>query len=379
MSEQDPKRLSLSYDFRIDELARNLLRQGRLIEAEVQARRALGRALKSHGPYSVHTGAILRGLNKVIFEQGRYAEAEALARANLNIYRRTGAASYSAFSADARSILAGAILAQDRWSEALAEYDAIRKALKPDPESYKQFISINVNLWLALIKGGRGAEALAFIRPAKVHGAVLEAKAGIDAAAEAFRIADVARGRTVKRALAASSARAAARDQVLVDLARREQDALTQIGALNGLLYNVLSAPGDQQNPDAIEDLHSRIDRLHGAREALMKEIETRFPDYANLLDPKPVSIDETRLSLRPGEALVATYVSEGGTCVWAISPQGHRAFSSTDLNEKRITQMVKALRTSLDPQEGNLGSIPVFDLKTAYSLYADTQESPGS
>ena len=449
VSDLDPKLLSLAYNFRIESLARNLLRQGRLIEAEVQARRALRGALKSHGRYSVHTGAILRNLNKVIFEQGRYAEAETLARANLDIYRRTGTATDSVMLALARATLADAVLAQMRWEEALKAYDAIREALKTDSVAYERTISKRVNLWLALIKGGRGSEAMVLVRPAferkksllgeahygtaetrgvlamalaamgdreraleefagavpvllqsanrsesggetqtarefrlslildayiqllaDIRGTPLEGKAGVDAAAEAFRLADVVRGRTVKRALDASSARAAAKDPALADLARREQDALTQIGALNGLLSNVLSAPGDQQKPEAIKDLRSRIDHLHSARVALMKEIEARFPDYADLIDPKPVSIDEARSNLRHGEALVATYVSEGGTYVWAIPHQGPSEFSSTDLNEKKTVQMVKALRTSLDPQGGTLGSIPAFDLKTAYSLY---------
>ena len=118
----------------------------------------------------------------------------------------------------------------------------------------------------------------------------------------------------VRRAM--NSARAAAKDPALADLARREQDALAQIGALNGLLSNVLSAPSGQQNLKAVKDLRLRIDRLRSARAALMKEIEARFPDYANLLDPKPVSIKEAQSNLRPGEALIATYVGESGSYV---------------------------------------------------------------
>ena len=47
---------------------------------------------------------------------------------------------------------------------------------------------------------------------AEIRGTDLEVKAGLDAADEAFRLADVARASSVQRALAASSARAAARD-----------------------------------------------------------------------------------------------------------------------------------------------------------------------
>jgi len=437
------------YNWKVSDLADNLRRQGRLIEAEFQARRAVRGALRSHGLYSAHTGMMVSSLNKVIFEQGRFIESEVLAKANLDIYLKSRTARDSAVLANARSILADAILTQRRWKEALAEYDAIRTALKTDPAAYKGYIAQNVSLWLALIKGGRGSDALNLVRPAferkkrllgedhydtaetrgvlamvlaatgdsegaiaefakaipilldrssrseggestqtardfrlglildayiqllaVIRGTPLEAKSGVDAAAEAFRLADVVRGRTVKRALAASSARAAAKDTGLADLARREQDALAQIGALNGLLSNVLSAPSDQQNPRAIENLRSRIDRLRSARAALMKEIDARFPDYANLVDPKPMSIEEARSNLRPGEALVATYVGDGRTYVWAIPHSGSPAFSSADLDANAINHMVSILRLSLNPPWGTLGNIPDFDLKTAYTLY---------
>ena len=443
------KKSPLIFNWLVAGLAENLRRQGRLVEAEVQARRAVNGALQSHGRYSAHTGMMIGELNMTIFEQGRYAEAEALARANLNIYQKTETAADSVYLADARSILADAVLTQKRWSEALSEYDAIRMAMKTDPAAYKQLIAKKVNLWIALIKGERSSEALPLIQPAlvqknallgephydtaeirgilamalvetgdreaaiaefsksvpillqsasrsesgdetktarefrfglildayiqlliSIRGTPLEAKTGIDTTAEAFRLADVARSRKVKQALAASSARAAAKDPALADLARREQDALAQIGALDGLLSNVLSVPSEQQNPETITDLRSRIDRLKSAREALMKEIEARFPDYANFINPKPMSIQETRSNLRPGEALIATYVSDEDSYVWAIPHQGPAAFAATGLSGKNISHMVKALRTSLDPQGPTLGSIPDFDLKTAYGLY---------
>lgn len=443
------KRSLLIHNWLVQGLAENLRLQGRLVEAEVQARRAVQGALQSHGRYSAHTGMMIGELNMTIFEQGRYEEAEALARANMDIYQEAGAAADSVLYAEARSILADAVLAQKRWKEALAEYDAIREAMKTDTEAYKQFITGKVNLWIALIKGKRISEALSLIRPSleqkrallgqghydtaeirgvlgmtlaemgdkeaalaefaqsvpillqresrseggqeaktarefrlglildayikllvEIRGTPLETKTGIDAGAEAFLLADLARGRTVKQALAASSARAATRDPALADLARREQDALAQIGALNMLLTNVLFSASEKHDLEIIKDLRARIDRLRSAREALMKEIETRFPDYADFIDPKPMSIEEARLNLRPGEALIATYVSDEDSYVWAIPHNGSAAFAATGLDVNGIAHMVKILRMALDPQGPTLGSIRDFDLNTAYYLY---------
>ena len=60
-------------------------------------------------------------------------------------------------------------------------------------------------------------------------------------AAEAFRIADAARGQALQQALVASAARAAVHDSGLSDLVRREQDALRQISALNAVLAAALA------------------------------------------------------------------------------------------------------------------------------------------
>jgi hypothetical protein len=161
---------------------------------------------------------------------------------------------------------------------------------------------------------------------ADINDTALEAELGIDAAAEAFRMADSARGQSVQRALTANAARAAASDPGLAALARREQDALTRIGALNGLLVDLMVAPAEQRDAGAILDLRTRIDDLRGLRSTLVDEIEAQFPDYAQLV--KAMSLVDYRVlafathGLVPGDldgltepalALSAPAVTGGG------------------------------------------------------------------
>lgn len=131
------------------------------------------------------------------------------------------------------------------------------------------------------------------------------------ATSEGFRIANIARSRSVQVALAASGARAAAGNPDLADLVRREQDTRKQISALFGLYANALSAAADQQDKKAQTSLRKRIDILRNARAVLAQEIEKRFPDYAALMNPKPATIELAQKALRPGEALIATYVAD--------------------------------------------------------------------
>lgn len=190
------------------------------------------------------------------------------------------------------------------------------------------------------------------------------------AAEEAFRIADAIRGQGVQRALAQSSARAAASDPALTEFVRQEQDTQKQVGALQGLLTNILSAP--ERDDAAVRALRVQIDSLRAARAAIRQEIERRFPDYANLIDPRPATVEQTRRSLRSGEALIATYVGQMQSFVWAVPQTGPVAFAGVKLGRAEIGETVATLRKALDPNAASLGDIPAFDVALAGKLYAD-------
>jgi CHAT domain-containing protein len=190
------------------------------------------------------------------------------------------------------------------------------------------------------------------------------------AAEESFRLADAIRGQGVQRALAQSSARAAASDPALAEFVRQEQDTQKQVGALQGVLTNVLSAP--ERDEAAVRLLRTQIDTLRGARAAIRQEIERRFPDYANLIDPRPATVEQARRSLRPGEALVATYVGSEQSFVWAVPQSGPVAFAAVRAGRRAIGEAVAGLRKSLDPNAASLGDVPAFDVALAHKLYTD-------
>lgn len=437
-------------DYEIARLARYLVRQGRLLEAENEARRALLGMLSKRGRYSTETALILRSLFEVIFEQGRYAEAETLARATIDIYEKSGAASESVLLAGTRSRLASALGAQGRWQEALAEYETLRAGLAGDPQYREKFLSGHVDWAVALLNTGqtdrvlellnvalernrrlmgdthkntatiRGLLARAYAakgdRPralrefreaaqilltpspgiddesttratadqrlgmiltsyigllAEIKGAALEREGGADVAAQAFRLAEVVRGRSVQRALDAGAARAAAKTPELAELVRKEQDTRKQVSALYGLLANVLSAPAEQQDPRVVGELRSQIDSLRRARQALAEQIQKDFPAYAQLINPAPATLEQARAMLRAGEALISTLVARDRTFVWAVPHGGPVAFAAVPMGEKALEVAVSKLRTALDPSAKTLGEIPEFDLATAYRLYS--------
>jgi CHAT domain-containing protein len=428
-------------EFLMRDLALCLARQARPVEGEVMLRRALLSALHREGHYAPDTAILLSALGGIIAEQGRFADAERLQRAALDIYLALGDAPASTTVVAARLQVSTALVAQQRWAEALGQYDKVAAALASDPKTLRRLSNRNLGVAVAALRGGRPQLALEIARAAaegrgRVLGpksyATAEARGFLGAAlaasgdpagamsafqaavpvllstsreaededsesgrqlrlqfvleayldllaghaagdpaalAESFRIADAARGRAVQRAMAAALARAAVPDPALADLVRREQDDRKQLAALYARLADALALPTDQGGGPQPE-LTAEIDRLRTEHAALRGEIERRFPDYVNLIDPRPSTLDQVRQALHPGEALIATYVGEARTYVWAVPKVGTAAFVAAPLSRAALAADVAALRRALDPDADTLAGIPAFDVDLAARLY---------
>ncbi len=193
---------------------------------------------------------------------------------------------------------------------------------------------------------------------------------GIDPVAESFRLADIARGSEVQRAMAASAARTTISDPALADLARREQDAQRRINALSDILQTLLAAPPAQQLPSVIAQMRKDVEGLTKERIDLKAQIEKRFPDYAELIDPKPVSIAQVQSALRTGETLISIYLGEDASFVWAVPKSGAVVMSGAPLTMTQVGKTVEHLRKALDPSADSINNIPAFDLAVAGKLY---------
>lgn len=430
-------------------LVTNLLRQGKIVEAEREARHLLKDLLKQWGKYHLQTADALRTLAMAIHVQGRDEEAEQLVRSALDVLEAVGVPSHSRTIASARHQLGKILLTQGQWRESLQEFDRTRSNLAENSYLYEKWYGQDVDVSLALLKQDRASEAVALLVPAHrfrrtqlgpdqyetvetqailamalavqgesrealglfqaamptlverataesgravadkvrhwrfrtilegyldflgaIDGSSIADASGVDVASVTFQLADAARGSSVQRALAASSARAAARDPELAKLARLEQDMGNRLENFANLLANVLAAAPNQQNPDVIADLREGISTLSTHRAALKSEIERRFPDYAALINPEPARIETTRASLQEGEALVAIYSTEKRTYVWALPRSGSMAFAMVSLGREAIRRKVSHLRAAFESDAHTLDEIPAFDLDAAYKLY---------
>jgi CHAT domain-containing protein/tetratricopeptide (TPR) repeat protein len=432
------------------ELARTLAWRGRLLEAEVEARRALLMALRKFGKtnyYSLSAASVLAG---IIYKQGRYMDAEALARAILAIWGSSGEDGDTRSGVNPRHVLASALVSQELWKDAVAELD------REDENRHKNQLSpapIDPGFALAFIKVGRDSELAPRLEEAIVettsrygtgHPCVAELRAVLalakaaqgdrtggmadfvaalpvllepsraieekgsaagasarrreilltayvglltgppgvpassaatDQIAEAFRVAEAARGQVVGQALGASAARSTARTPELTGLIRQEQDAAKVIATLTGHLTNQLSLPTNEQDASVVRTLRTQIATLIEARQTLNERIRRDFPAYTQLVQPKPPTVQEVRAALRPGEALLSTYVAEDQTFVWAIPHTGPVAFASVAIGRGALATAVSELRQALDPGAKTLDKIPPFDVAKAHTLYRQLLE----
>ena len=187
----------------------------------------------------------------------------------------------------------------------------------------------------------------------------------------AFGVTSLLSRGKVQKVISQSAARIAIPDKKLSQMVRREQDALAQLTYKSDLLSALISAPPGQADHSVIAKLRKEIETLRQAHRAILKEIESDFPEYAELINPSAPSIADVRTSLRSGEVLISTYVGQDRTYVWAIPQSGEVAFNTIDIRREDLELEVDRVRASLDPGSiSTLADIPRFKFDVAYGLF---------
>ncbi len=440
-----PEQVLLAADSNLLSIAHVKAKQGRLGEAEADARRALLEVLKNQGKYNPQSPKFIVGLAGILVEQGRYQEAEKLTRSALEVQRTLGVGDDSPATANILSQLGGVLILQRKAKEAALVYAQLDKAIAQWAPQRRDVFLLNGSRIAALYASGQveagiaaaqelvkrqsarvgenhfdaasahGTLAIGYARAGRDGEAVREFKAAIpvmmagsrenadddativaarsqrlqsiveayigllarsptkssEAAVETFALADAVRGHSVQQALAASSARMVAKDPALAELVRKEQDLGKQINAELGTLNNVLALPSSERDEKGVRAINAAIEKLRADRDRARQELNRRFPSYADLVDPKPPSVEQIKATLRPGEALLSFYFGQGGSFVWAVPKDGAMAFASVAVTSLELEAKVRKLREALDPQATMLSDIPAFDLALGYDLYS--------
>jgi CHAT domain-containing protein len=147
------------------ELANNLMRQNRLLEAEQEQRLAIKEAIAHTGKESEGTGARIVSLGRALQKQGRLKDAQKLLEAGMTIMQKSDLSADSHIMGRTRMQYGNILVDQEKYSEAINVYVLAKKALANNQYLFEKTFAHNPNLMLCLLKTGRINEALQLISP----------------------------------------------------------------------------------------------------------------------------------------------------------------------------------------------------------------------
>lgn len=197
-----------------------------------------------------------------------------------------------------------------------------------------------------------------------------ESVAGLDIADESFRIADMARSSVVQEAIVATAARARLPDRALAELARQEHDTRNRIVALNQLLGKLAAGADHSGSGRIVADMRTEIESLRAERTRIRADIRKRFPDYAELVEPRAAGFGDMAGALGRDEAAVAIYLGERQAYVWTAMRGTRSGLRVVPLGREAIERDVHELRKATDFGDGDPARLRAFDLARAHGLY---------
>lgn len=185
--------------------------------------------------------------------------------------------------------------------------------------------------------------------------------------AEAFEAAQWAMSSETAAALARVSARFAEGGGPLASLADRRERLTQQKSSLERELESLYA----QSGPDAAarrEEVRKRLEAAGADLTALDAQIAKSFPDFADLINPQPLSLAQTQALLGPDEALLLVLVADDAAYAWGVTRDGATWARADGYGAAAVGQDVRRLRAYL---AGSVGGGDHFDRETAARLYA--------
>ncbi len=333
---------------------------GRLAEADQELRRAVAILEKATGPASLDTATALANLASLDLTAGRAQ----LAVERLGKARDARQALLGADHPDVIAALYGMALAERAQNRPGPALEQVRQAAKALEARGARLRSDQRQQGTVSTKDPATEVVL-------LHLALLGATPNPRDAAivgEGFRSAQGLRGAKTSSAVSRMAARFAAGTNALAATIRQRQDLIERFRTVDALLVRELSKPGDQRKDDAklraeSEQLGQEIDRID-------RELATRFPEYAELADPRPLSVADTQALLGPGEALLLYALDAKASHLWVVRGDG-ATYVPIAAGEAEIARDITALRQAVDPtQMRDPGNPPAFPIAKANEVY---------
>ena len=192
---------------------------------------------------------------------------------------------------------------------------------------------------------------------------------------EAFSIGQQAIRSDTASTVARTALRFSTREPHLRELLKEVDDLDRSSAVLEQALTHSATLISDQST-QSFGEFRSRLFFLANQRKSKVTEIEKSFPDYARLVDPKPLSTKVVEELLEPNEALIAFVVGFEDVYIWCVTKETV-TWRKLDLPPHNLETTVAVLRASLDVEPEYSGDLKkaLFDLGQSYALYTQLIE----
>lgn len=189
----------------------------------------------------------------------------------------------------------------------------------------------------------------AFAEMAMLAGAPADAAAGLSGkaleyAAEAFRVSEQSRARSLLDLL--SETNATVTEGVPAELLKRKQDNLDRQQELAEQLSGISSADEPKKKP---ADLDSELEKLQVEFDEVENQIRTASPRYAALTSSQPLSLAEVQQKVLDDQTVLLEYrLGANASYLWAVSPKEVRLYKLAGRSE--LEKLATELRAQLIP-----------------------------
>jgi tetratricopeptide (TPR) repeat protein len=344
----------------LNNLAGLYFRQGRYADAEPLYERSLAIVETALGPDHPSVATSLNNLAELRRAQGRFADAEPLYRHSLAILGKALGPDHPNVATSLNNLaLLYSNLGRYVDAEPLFKRSSaiVESALGPDHPD----VAASLNALATLYNSqNRYADALPLVRTAAqkgfdLKGTHLTVLAGALATSvitkpaaltESYRVVQQSASSAASKAINQLSIRFAAGTDELAQLVRRDQDLLAENESLGKLLIDAVSREPSKRDVAKERRVRDRIQSVAAERAEIRTLLIQRFPDYAALSKPQPLTVGQTQTLLADDEAVVVLDF-DAKSYAWVIT-RTSADWIELDISAKDLSEQVKSLRSSL-------------------------------
>jgi CHAT domain-containing protein/tetratricopeptide (TPR) repeat protein len=338
----------------LNSLAALYVAQGRYSDAEPLMKRSLAMREKVLGPEHTDVAMSLGSLAILYDSQERYTDAEPLMKRALAIDEKALGLDHPDVATDLNN-LAVLSMEQGEWARAV--------------EFWRRGISILTGRLQRGTSGGRESltgKARSEVQRANfqfnglikvIHRLALQQPyRAADEARETFEIAQWALTSDAAASLAQMAARSSKGDPALTILVRERQDLVAEWKGRDAVRTKAESQLREKRHRDAEATNSARLDAIDKRIGDIDIELKDKFPEYAALASPAPLSLADVQSLLGSDEALVLFLdtpewkrkPTTEETFIWVVTKTNVRWVRS-DLGTLSLQREVTALRCGLD------------------------------